>query len=487
MIKLDTLIQTSTIVKIIGDTACDITVVCIDSRKIAESALYVAIRGSHSDGHSYIEEVIAKGARAIVCETLPSIIHDGITYIQVEDASESLGRIATLYYGDPSSKLKLVGVTGTNGKTTVATLLYQLFSGFGHRVGLISTVENKILNKTIPATHTTPDAVALNALLAEMVAADCEFVFMECSSHAIHQNRIAGLHFAGALFTNLTHDHLDYHKTFAAYRDAKKKFFDDLDESAFAIVNKDDRNGMVMLQNTEASCYTYSMNNMADFRVRIVEQDFNGMLLQIDGKEFWIQLTGEFNAYNIALVYATAFLLGKEKTELLAAISALKSVNGRFDYFQSTSKIIAIVDYAHTPDALKNVLTTINKIRTRNETLISIVGCGGDRDKTKRPVMAKVACELSDRVFLTSDNPRTENPEQILDEMEAGIPSEYYKKVLRITDRRAAIKTAVANAKTGDIILIAGKGHETYQEISGIKHHFDDKEEVRICFELMEK
>jgi UDP-N-acetylmuramoyl-L-alanyl-D-glutamate--2,6-diaminopimelate ligase len=484
---LKSITQQIEIIKTIGDVNIAVNMICIDSRKVGEGVVFVAIKGTNSDGHDFIDDVINKGAVAIVCEVLPATLRENITYLRVKDSSESLGFMASAFYGNPSSKLKLVGVTGTNGKTTVATLLHQLFTLFGHNVGLISTVENKINETIIPATHTTPDAIALNELIAWMADAQCEYVFMECSSHAIHQNRIAGLNFDGALFTNLTHDHLDYHKTFADYRDVKKKFFDNLDENAFAIVNKDDRNGSVMLQNTKASCYTYSMSGMADFRVKIVEQDFNGMLLNIDGIEFWVQLTGEFNAYNICVVYATAFLLGKEKTELLPVLSALKPVNGRFDYFQSATKITAIVDYAHTPDALKNVLTTINKIRTRNENLITIIGCGGDRDKTKRPVMAHVACELSDKVILSSDNPRTENPETILDEMEAGVPGEYFKKVLRITDRKAAIKTAVASAKPGDIILLAGKGHETYQEINGVKHHFDDKEEVRKCFQLMEK
>ncbi len=487
MQQLNTLLGTVNVIQSMGPGNCDISSICIDSRKAGKQSLFVAIKGTHTDGHAYISVAIDAGASAIVCEVLPAVITPTVTYLLVKDSAASLGNIATSFYGNPSSKLKLVGVTGTNGKTTVATLLYQLFRNYGHKTGLISTVENKINDRIVSSTHTTPDAITLNELLSQMVAVGCEYVFMECSSHAIHQHRIGGLIFAGALFTNLTHDHLDYHKTFAAYRDVKKTFFDTLDESAFAIVNKDDKNGSVMLQNTKASCYTFSMINMADFRVKIVEQDFNGMLLNIEGKEFWVQLTGEFNAYNICLVYATAFLLGKEKSELFAALSALKSVNGRFEYFQSATNITAIVDYAHTPDAIKNVLTTINKIRTRNENLITVLGCGGDRDKTKRPIMAQVACELSDRIILTSDNPRTENPEVILDEMEAGVSGEHFKKVLRITDRKAAIKTAVASAERGDIILIAGKGHETYQDINGVKHHFDDKEEVKTYLEMMEK
>jgi UDP-N-acetylmuramoyl-L-alanyl-D-glutamate--2,6-diaminopimelate ligase len=487
MQQLYQLIDTIEVKQTLGEMHRPIASVCIDSRKAGPQSLFIAVKGTVTDGHKFIDDVIAKGATAIACEILPATINPEVTYLQVSNAARCVGHVASAFYDHPSLKVKLVGVTGTNGKTTVATLLYQLFKNFGHDCGLISTVENKIKDTVIPSTHTTPDAIALNGLLAEMVEHGCTHVFMECSSHAIHQERIAGLHFTGALFTNLTHDHLDYHKTFAEYRDAKKKFFDELDEHAFAIINKDDKNGPVMLQNTKASCYTYSMTGMADFRVKIVEQDFNGMLLSIDNKEFWVQLTGEFNAYNLCLVFAAAFLLGKEKTELLAAVSALQPVNGRFDFFRSAGKITAIVDYAHTPDALKNVLATINKIRTRNETLITLVGCGGDRDKTKRPVMARVACELSDSIILTSDNPRTENPEAILDEMEAGVPGEYYKKVLRIADRKAAIKTAVAAAHKGDIILIAGKGHENYQEINGVKHHFDDKEEVRNCLLQMEK
>jgi UDP-N-acetylmuramoyl-L-alanyl-D-glutamate--2,6-diaminopimelate ligase len=487
MQQLYTFLSEIETIEIIGSTERLITSIGIDSRKVEKESLFVAIKGTHVDGHRFITEVIDKGAVAIVCEVLPTTLSSDVTYIHVKDASICLGYVATAFYGNPTLKFKLIGVTGTNGKTTVATLLYQLFRNLGHRVGLISTVVNKINDINFSSTHTTPDAVSLNALLFKMAEDDCEFVFMECSSHAIHQHRIAGLHFCGALFTNLTHDHLDYHKTFAEYRDAKKMFFDNLSDQAFAIVNKDDKNGMVMTQNTAAICYTYSMSSMADFRVKIMEQDFNGMLLSIENKEFWVQLTGEFNAYNICLVFATGFLLGKEKEDLYTALSALSSVSGRFDYFQSSTKITAVVDYAHTPDALQNVLLTIGKIRTNNETLITVVGCGGDRDRSKRPIMARVACEHSNSVILTSDNPRTENPEIIIDEMEAGVPGEFYKKLLRITDRRSAIKTAVSIAKPGDIILIAGKGHENYQEIQGVKYHFDDKEEVQLCFEKMEK
>jgi len=471
--------------EIIGDQAREISSITIDSRKVINGSLFVAIKGSKLDGHLFIPDVINQGATAIVCASLPAQLVEGITYIKVKNTSSSLGYIASAFYDYPSTKLKLVGVTGTNGKTTVATLLYSLFMNAGFNTGLISTVENRINNQIIPSTHTTPDAVSLNALLAMMADNHCEYAFMECSSHAISQDRIGGLSFSGALFTNLTHDHLDYHKTFSAYRDAKKKFFDSLDDSAFAIINKDDKNGSVMIQNTKASCYTYSMNTKADFRVKIMDQDFNGMLLNIDNTEVWVQLTGEFNAYNLCLVYATAFLLGLKRENLVIAISSLKPVRGRFDHLESKSKVTAIIDYAHTPDALKNVLTTINKIRTNNEKLITVVGCGGDRDKSKRPIMARVASELSSLVLLTSDNPRTENPETILDEMMAGVLSENFKKVIRITDRSAAIKSAVTMAKPGDIILIAGKGHENYQEIMGSKFPFDDKAEVKNCFEMI--
>ena len=485
MQMLSQLLHDITVISSTGNTDIPVSGLAIDSRLVSEGSLFIAIRGTVADGHDFIGSVIEKGTTSIVCETLPAAMYEGVTYIQVADTKESLGHLSSAFYNHPSSKIKLVGVTGTNGKTTVATLLFQLFRNFGYRCGLLSTVQNCIQDEVIPATHTTPDAISLNALLARMTDAGCEYVFMECSSHAIHQRRIAALHFTAALFTNLTHDHLDYHKTFAAYRDAKKLFFDTLSDDAIAIINKDDKNGPVMIQNTKASCYTYSMSAVSDFKVRILEHDLNGMLLSLDGTEVWVQLTGEFNAYNLCLVYATAFLLGISKEELPAAISLLRPVTGRFDYLRSEQGITAIVDYAHTPDALKNVLTTIEKIRTRNEQLITVIGCGGDRDKAKRPVMASVACELSDKVIFTSDNPRTENPETILDEMEKGVRADQYKKTMRITDRRQAIKTAVQIARPGDILLIAGKGHETYQEVNGIKTHFDDKEEVLACFEMM--
>ncbi len=486
MKALSELLKDITVIKSTGNTDISVSSLTIDSRRVTGGSMFIAISGTVTDGHNYIDAVIEKGAVCIVCEKLPQVLNGQVTYIQVADTKDATGHLASAFYNHPSQKIKLIGVTGTNGKTTVATLLFQLFRNFGHRCGLISTVQNCIQDEIIPATHTTPDAIALNDLLSRMADAGCEYVFMECSSHAIHQRRIAALHFTAALFTNITHDHLDYHQTFAAYRDAKKLFFDQLSDDAFAIINKDDKNGPVMIQNTAASCYTYSMSSVSDFKVRILEHDFNGMLLAIDGKEVWVQLTGEFNAYNLCLVYATAFLLGKSKEELPAAISLLRPVTGRFDYLRSANGITAIVDYAHTPDALKNVLATIDKIRTRNEQLITVIGCGGDRDKTKRPIMASVACELSDRVIFTSDNPRTENPETILDEMEKGVKPDQYKKTMRITDRRQAIRTALQIAHPGDILLIAGKGHETYQEVNGSKTHFDDKEEVLNNFKSMQ-
>lgn len=446
--------------------------ISMDSRKLGEHAVFVAIRGTQVDGHAFIRQVVDAGVQTIVAETPQEI--PGINWIQVSSCSEALGQMASAFYDYPSRQLKLVGVTGTNGKTTVATLLYELFLRLGYRTGLLSTVRNRIHNKELSSTHTTPDAVSLNALLAEMVADGCDYCFMECSSHAIEQRRIAGLTFTGGIFTNLTHDHLDYHGTFEAYRDAKKRFFDILGSDAFALVNKDDRNGMVMLQNTKATKYTYSLSSMSDFKARMLEQDFNGMLLKIGEVEAWYRLIGGFNAYNLLAVYGTAFLLGIKEEEIIHNLTQLGSVAGRIDSFH-TSGIVGIIDYAHTPDALKNVLELINAIRSRNEKLVTIVGCGGDRDKAKRPIMAEIAARLSDQVIFTSDNPRTENPETILDEMETGVPPTLYKKTIRISDRKEAIKAAAKMAEEGDIILIAGKGHETYQEIQGVKYPFDDK------------
>lgn len=485
MIKLEDLLLNLKVNSIIGYADLDLTGIAMDSRKVEPGFLFVAVKGVQTDGHQFIETAIANGARAIVVENLPKDINAKITFILVSDSTEALGFLANQFYNQPSHQFILVGVTGTNGKTTVASLLFQLFRDLGFSCGLISTVQNLINERVIPATHTTPDAVSLNALMRDMADAGCKYVFMECSSHAIHQNRIAGLQFAGAIFTNITHDHLDYHKTFAEYLKAKKKFFDQLNLDAFALTNKDDKNGLVMLQNTKATKYTYALQSMSDFRIRIIEQDFNGMLLNIDGSEIWVRLTGEFNAYNVLAVYATAFLLGLSKEDILMGLSKLKPVSGRFDYQQSADKVTGIVDYAHTPDALQNVLETINKIRTHNEELITIIGCGGDRDKTKRPLMAKVACELSSKVILTSDNPRSEEPETILDDMERGVPALHYKKVLRIADRKEAIRTAVSISRKGDIILLAGKGHENYQEIKGVKQPFDDKELLKEFFEKL--
>ena len=470
--------------KIQGDANLVIKKLCFDSRQIAESTLFFAIKGTTIDGHTYIQDVIEKGAIAIVCEVLPSELNSQVTYISVENSTAAMGLMAAAFYNHPSQKMKLTAVTGTNGKTTVATLLHNLFRSFGHNVGLLSTVQNQINETVIPSTHTTPDSIKINELLSEMLEQGCEYCFMEASSHAIDQNRIKGLHFAGVIFTNITHDHLDYHLTFDNYIKAKKKLFDEVNEDAFALTNKDDKNGMVMLQNTKASRYSYSLKSMADFKAKIVESDFNGMLLNINDQEAWFRLVGNFNAYNLAAVYGAAFLLGKERDEIITYLSNISAVKGRFEYYRSNNGVIGIVDYAHTPDALKNVLSTINELRTRNEELITIVGCGGNRDAAKRPVMADVACELSTKVVFTSDNPRNEKPEAILDDMQKGVKPLHFKKTLRISDRKEAIKTAVSIAKKGDIILIAGKGHENYQEVKGVKHHFDDKEVLLEMFDL---
>jgi len=462
--------------EVIGSTHMAISSVTFDSRKVTKGSLFVAVKGTAVDGHLFIEKAIADGAAAIVCEELPATEHAAVTFVKVKDSSWSLGIIACNFFDNPSSKLKLVGVTGTNGKTTSVTLLFNLFRSLGYSCGLLSTVQNKINNTIIPSTHTTPDALTLNELLAAMVEQDCEYVFMEVSSHAVVQNRIAGLQFTGAVFSNITHDHLDYHKTFDEYIRAKKLFFDHLSADAFALVNKDDRNGMVMMQNTRAQRYTYSLRNIADFKCKIIENHLNGLFLNIDNQEVWVRLIGTFNAYNVLAVYATAMLLRQDKVNILTALSNLQSVEGRFQYVKSPGGIIGIVDYAHTPDALKNVLDTIKDIRGGNEQVITLVGCGGDRDAAKRPVMAAIACEYSDKVVLTSDNPRSEDPEEILNQMQKGIDTKDQKKTLRITDRREAIKTACSLSKPGDIILIAGKGHEKYQEIKGVKHDFDDLE-----------
>lgn len=475
MISISNILQGVKTQQVSGNETAVITSLCLDSRKVEAGSMFFAVRGSLADGHSYIPTAIEKGAAAIVCEELPLNPTAAITWIVVPDTHAALGPIACNFYNNPSHEFKLVGITGTNGKTTVATLLYQLYTHMGYKCGLVSTVQNIIGTQAIPSTHTTPDAISLTALLRQMADSGCSFVFMECSSHAIHQERIKGQKFAGAVFTNITHDHLDYHITFDNYLKAKKKFFDELDNDAFALTNKDDRNGSVMLQNTKASKYTYSLRSMADFNARIVEQDFSGMLLDIAGQEAWYRLTGNFNGYNLLAVYATAFLLGESKEEIITALSTIPSVRGRFEFMKSPNGVIGIVDYAHTPDALKNVLETINQIRTNNEQLITVVGCGGNRDAAKRPEMAAIAVEMSNRAIFTSDNPRNEDPETILEEMMKGVPGQHYKKTLKITDRREAIKTAATLAQKGDIILIAGKGHETYQEIKGTKHPFDDR------------
>ena len=462
--------------EIVGSTHMAISSVTFDSRTVKKDCLFVATVGTNADGHLFIDKAIEGGAIAIVCESIPEIKNDSVTYVKVADSSYALGIMACNYFDNPSDKLKLVGVTGTNGKTTTVTLLFNLFRSLGYSAGLLSTVQNKINNSIIPATHTTPDALTLNQLLQNMVEQGCEYAFMEVSSHAVDQNRITGINFAGAVFTNITHDHLDYHITFDEYIKAKKKFFDMLPNSSFALVNRDDKNGAIMLQNTKAQKYTYGLRSVADFKCRIIENHLNGLLLNIDNKEVWVKLIGTFNAYNVLAVYATSLLLKQDDTNILTALSNLNSVEGRFQYIKSPGGIIGIIDYAHTPDALKNVLETIKDIRTGNEQVITLVGCGGNRDSAKRPVMAAIACEYSNKVILTSDNPRDEDPEEILNQMEKGINPVDVKKTLRISDRKEAIKTACSLSQSGDIILIAGKGHEKYQEVKGVKYPFDDFE-----------
>jgi len=468
-----------------GSADVEISAVVFDSRKVVPGCLFVAVKGTVVDGHEYIDQAIKQGAAAIICQELPAHTATEVDFLMVADSSKVLGLVAANFYDNPSDKLKLVGVTGTNGKTTVATLLYQLFRELGYKCGLLSTVENQINGKVIPSTHTTPDPVALNSLLSDMLEQGCDYCFMEVSSHAVAQHRIEGLQFAGGVFTNLTHDHLDYHKTFDNYLKAKKAFFDGLPKDAFALTNVDDRNGNVMLQNTRAHKKSYALKNMADYKAKILENQFGGLLLMIDGEEVWFRMVGSFNAYNLLAVYTTAMLLEQDKAKVLTALSKLSGAEGRFDYIVAPNKIIGIVDYAHTPDAVQNVLSTIHDIRKGNEKVITVIGCGGDRDKTKRPVMAKVACEWSDKVILTSDNPRTEDPATIIKDMEAGVDAAYKRATVSIADRREAIKTACMLAQPGDIILLAGKGHEKYQEINGVKNHFDDKEELLNQFKLM--
>nr|WP_315222189.1 UDP-N-acetylmuramoyl-L-alanyl-D-glutamate--2,6-diaminopimelate ligase [uncultured Flavobacterium sp.] len=470
-----------------GSTDIAIHKIDFDSRKIEENDLFVAIRGSLSDGHDFIEKAIQLGATAIICDTLPEKLEKGITYIKVQDTNAALAFMAANFFENPSEKLKLVGVTGTNGKTTIASLLFQLFENAGSKVGLLSTVKIMVDKIEYKATHTTPDSITINYYLNEMVKAGVTHCFMEVSSHGIHQKRTEALHFVGGIFTNLSHDHLDYHPTFAEYRDVKKSFFDSLPKTAFALSNSDDKNGAVMLQNTVARKRTYALKTYADFKAIILESQMSGLLLKVNENEVWVKLIGTFNAYNVLAIYGTAIELGMDSLEALRLLSDLESVSGRFQYIISESNITAIVDYAHTPDALENVLKTIEDVRTKNEQLITVVGCGGNRDKTKRPVMSKIATDLSDKAILTSDNPRNENPEVILDEMERGVEPQNYKKMLRITDRKQAIKTACQLAQPNDIILIAGKGHETYQEVNGVRHHFDDMETVKEILEQLGK
>lgn len=469
---------------VIGDANCAIEEIAFDSRKVARGFLFAALPGTTVDGHRFISTAITNGAKAILCEQLPENLDETITWIKAANSSVALGQIASNFYGNPSSILKIVGITGTNGKTTTATLLYRLFKVLGHKAGLLSTVCNYVDDTKIHATHTTPDPLQIQELMAEMVATGCTYCFMEVSSHAIDQDRTAGINFDGGIFTNLTHDHLDYHKTFAEYRNAKKKFFDQLSPKAFAITNIDDKNGMFMLQNTSARKLTYAGKTMADFKVKVIESHFDGMLININGTEVWTHFVGNFNAYNLLAVYAGAVSLGADKDEVLRIISMLKPVDGRFETFISPVGIYAVVDYAHTPDAIKNVLSAINEVRTGNETLFTVVGAGGDRDKTKRPEMAFEAAIASDKVILTSDNPRSEDPEVIISEMLVGVPANKTSHVVAITNRKEAIRTACMMAKPGDIILIAGKGHEDYQEIKGVKHHFDDREIICEIFNV---
>jgi UDP-N-acetylmuramoyl-L-alanyl-D-glutamate--2,6-diaminopimelate ligase len=482
MILIRDILYKVTLEKVVGNTAVAIREIHFDSRKVGLDDVFVATRGTRTDGHDFIKTAVNKGAIAVVCEEIPEQLVNGITYVQVSDSQQALAIMAANYYDNPSENIKLVGVTGTNGKTTIATLLFNLFKAAGYEVGLLSTVKVMVGIKQYNATHTTPDSLTINKYLKEMTETGVEFCFMEVSSHGIHQKRTEGLQFTGGVFTNLSHDHLDYHTNFAVYRDVKKSFFDQLPKSAFALVNVDDKNGLVMLQNTKAKKYSYALKSYADYKTQILENQFNGLLLKIDNQELWVKLIGNFNAYNLLAIYATADLLGLERLEVLQLMSTLESVAGRFQYLVSEKNITAIVDYAHTPDALKNVLETINSIRTGNEELITVVGCGGDRDAQKRPKMGSIAAKLSTKVIFTSDNPRTENPNSIIEHIEAGVSPEDYKKTVSIIDRKQAIKTACQFAKPNDIILVAGKGHESYQEINGERFDFDD---FKIVSELL--
>ena len=481
--KLSDLLKNIVTISITGDAECDIKGVNIDSRKVADGHLFIAMRGTQVDGHKFIPKAEELGAAAILCEQLPEEKKQGVTYVQVADTEDVVGQVATTFYGNPTSKLKLVGVTGTNGKTTIATLLYNMFRKMGHKCGLLSTVCNYVEGEAYPTDHTTPDPIELNELLGKMADAGCEYAFMECSSHAIAQKRIGGLIFAGGIFTNLTRDHLDYHKTLENYRDAKKKFFDDMPKSAFAITNADDKNGMVMVQNTKATVKTYSIRTMADFHAKIIECHFEGMYLEVNGKEVGVQFIGKFNVSNLLAVYGAAVMLGKIPEDVLVTLSTLKSVAGRLEPIRSEEGVTALVDYAHTPDALENVLNAIHEVMEgKKGKIITVCGAGGNRDKGKRPLMAQEAVKQSDRVIITSDNPRFEEPQDIINDMLAGLNAQQMKSVISIVDRREAIKTAVMMAEKGDVILIAGKGHEDYQDVKGTKHHFDDREEVRKAF-----
>ena len=480
--KLKELLKDIPVIAIVGSEDVEITDVNIDSRRIKDGHLFIAMKGTQVDGHKFVPKAIELGAKAVMCEDMPEEKAEGVTYVQVESTEDVVGKVATTYHGNPSTKLKLVGVTGTNGKTTIATLLYNMFTKMGHKCGLLSTVCNYIIDEAIPADHTTPDPIELNRLLDRMVQAGCEYAFMECSSHAIAQKRIGGLTFAGGIFTNLTRDHLDYHKTFENYRNAKKAFFDSLPKTAFAITNADDKNGMVMVQNTKATVKTYSIRTVADFKARIIECHFEGMYLEMDGHEVGVQFIGKFNVSNLLAVYAAAVMLGKSPEDVLVVMSTLHSVSGRLEPIHSPEGYTAVVDYAHTPDALENVLNAIHEVLDGKGHVITVCGAGGNRDKGKRPLMAQEAVKQSDKVIITSDNPRFEEPQDIINDMLAGLNAQQMKKVISIVDRREAIRTACMMAQKGDVILIAGKGHENYQEIKGVKHHFDDHEVVKECF-----
>ncbi|MFT5846442.1 MAG: UDP-N-acetylmuramoyl-L-alanyl-D-glutamate--2,6-diaminopimelate ligase [Psychroserpens sp.] len=487
MTQLKDILYKVTINAVVGNTSVVVNNLHFDSRQVSTDDVFIAIKGTNVDGHQFIDAVIEQGVIVVVCETLPDHLIEGVTYIEVEDSNEALAYMASNIFGNPSENLRLVGVTGTNGKTTIATLLYQLFKKAGYKVGLLSTVKIMVDTIEYKATHTTPDSLTINRYLKLMNDAGVEFCFMEVSSHGIHQKRTHGLHFEGGIFTNLSHDHLDYHDTFAEYRDVKKSFFDNLQKSAFALVNIDDKNGSVMLQNTKAKTYSYALKTYADYKAQVLENEFSGLLLKLNGSELWTRLIGDFNAYNISAIYGAADLLGLEKVEILRLISELESVSGRFEYLISEEKITAIVDYAHTPDALKNVLETINNIRTKNEQLITVVGCGGDRDTSKRPKMGHIASALSTKVIFTSDNPRSEIPEAIIEDIEKGVEPQNFKKTMSIVDRKQAIKTACQLANPNDIIIIAGKGHETYQEIKGERFDFDDFKTVKEFLKQLQK